>query len=457
MPINDLSAQGGDSTINVNLHIRSDSLELGPGHDQDSNARLLLRGMFEAAIEAANPANVLARHLPLPPSGRCVVVGAGKAAASMAAAVEAAWAEVPLSGVVVAPYGYGGRGERIRVLEAGHPVPDVASTEAATQILAAVRGLGPDDMVLALISGGGSAVMSLPVDGISFEDKQLMNKLLLASGLDIRTMNAVRRRLSAIKGGKLAAAAAPARVVTLAISDIPGDDATAIASGPTAQDDSAELDLTHVIERLGDSLPPGVPALLSKPGAPVGTANALPIQLISTPADALKAASLVAQAHGIETIIVGDDVEGESREVARAMAARARPSSHPVVYLSGGETTVTIGEAAPGRGGRNTEFLLSLACCMEGRDDVWAMAADTDGEDGANLGAAGAILGPATVAAAAALGLDPAEYLDAHDSGTFFERLGDLVITGATRTNVNDFRAILVLPSPGKGGISSRS
>lgn len=439
------------SMKDVNLPVATADLVLNSGLTQDESARLLLRRMLDAAIEAADPARVLAIHLPAAPSGRCVVVGAGKAAASMAAAVEAAWPDAPMSGVVVAPYGYGGNGERIRVLEAGHPVPDDASVGAARQILEAVRGLQPGDLVLALISGGGSASMCLPIDGITLDEKRLTNRLLLSSGLDIRTMNAVRRRISAIKGGKLAAAAAPARVVTLAISDIPGDDATAIASGPTAMDGTSELDLSSVIARLGGRLPAAVAALLSKPGERADTSNAAPITLISTPARALEAAADVARAHGVEPFLLGDDVEGEARDVAREMAEMARRTGAPVVYVSGGETTVTIGDAPAGRGGRNTEFLLSLACCLEGRDDVWAIAADTDGEDGANLGAAGAIYYPGTMAAARALDIDPAAHLTSHDSGSFFERLGDLVVTGPTRTNVNDFRAILVLPTPAAG------
>lgn len=376
-----------------------------------------------------------------------MVVGAGKAAASMAAAVEAAWPAVPLSGVVVAPYGYGGECKRIRVREAGHPTPDENSLDAAREILAAVQELGPHDLVLALISGGGSAVMCLPIDGVTLEDKRLTNKLLLASGLDIRTMNSVRRRLSAIKGGKLARAAAPAPVATLAISDIPGDDPSAIASGPTAADTIADLDLSHVLAALGPRLPRNVATLLSRPGERVEATNALPITLIATPAQALQAAAQVARSHGIAARILGDDIEGESRDVARDMASLAGRSNDPVVYISGGETTVTIGDKAPGRGGRNTEFLLALACALEGRDDVWAIAADTDGEDGSNLGAAGALYTPRTIASARSLGRNPLEDLSHHDSGSFFDALGSLVITGPTRTNVNDFRAILVLPS----------
>lgn len=369
----------------------------------------------------------------------------------MAAAVEAAWPEVPLTGVVVAPHGYGGGSTRIRIREAGHPVPDQDSIAAAQEILDAVQGLGPDDLVLALISGGGSAAMCLPAEGLTLEDKRMTNKLLLASGLDIRTMNAVRRRISAIKGGKLASAAAPAGVVTLAISDIPGDDASAIASGPTAPDSSADVDLRDVISKLGDRLPPRVVDTLSRPASRTTTSNACEIILIATPRRALEAAAAAARAHGVVPVILGDAIEGESQSVAREMAKLATSSGQPTVLLSGGETTVTIGWGRPGRGGRNTEFLLTLACELEGRDDVWAIAADTDGEDGANLGAAGALYAPDTIGRARMAGLDANTSLAGHDSGGFFEALGDLVITGPTRTNVNDFRAILVLPKPKQG------
>lgn len=368
----------------------------------------------------------------------------------MAAAVEAAWPEVPLSGTVVAPYDYGGTCRHIRICEAGHPLPDENSIAAATAILDSVRGLGPDDMVLALISGGGSAAMCLPAPGVSLADKQATNRLLLSSGLDIRTMNAIRRRISGIKGGQLAAAAAPARVFTLAISDIPGDDARAIASGPTATDPDAGLDLAGIIAALGPDLPESVCQILARPGRSLALDNASPITLIATPRQALEAATAEARSRGLEPVILGDALEGESRDLARTMATLVTEVDRPTVLLSGGETTVTIGAARPGRGGRNTEFALSLACALDGRPGVWAIAADTDGEDGANLGAAGAICGPETLRRAIEAGLDPQTCLDAHDSGTLFERLGDLVVTGPTLTNVNDFRAILVLPRHGR-------
>jgi hydroxypyruvate reductase len=420
--------------------------DLPCGEWTDPNAREFLRRMFEAAISSADPAQVLASHLPQPPAGRCVVVGAGKAAASMAAAVEAAWPDVPLSGVVVVPRGYGGACRRVRVREAGHPVPDADSVSAARDIMEAVRGLGTDDLVLALISGGGSAAMCLPLAGLTLEDQQITNRLLLASGLDIRTMNAVRRRISAIKGGKLAEAASPARVVTLAISDVPGDDPAAIASGPTVRDPTADMDLRGIAARLGPRLPAKVAEVLSRPGRAPVVPETSEFSLIATPARALEAAAGVARSHEVVPVTLGDAVEGESRRVGQAMAELVQSCEAPAVLLSGGETTVTLDGRKAGRGGRNTEFLLSLACALEGRAGVWALAADTDGEDGANLGAAGALAAPDTLGRAAAAGLAPRAYLDDHDSGSFFDALGDLVITGPTRTNVNDFRAILVVP-----------
>jgi hydroxypyruvate reductase len=369
----------------------------------------------------------------------------------MAAAVEAAWPNVDLSGVVVVPYGYGLACSRIRVREAGHPVPDENSVAAAEDVLSQVRGLGANDLVLALISGGGSAALCLPAPGLTLADKQAVNRLLLASGFDIRTMNAVRRRLSAIKGGRLAAAARPARVLTLAISDIPGDDASAIASGPTVFDPTVGMDLSHVIERLRPGLPRRASELISQAKTP-DTAPGGRIILIATPRASLEAAARVAHAEGIEARIIGDAIEGESRLVGADMAELARSGvDKPTLYIAGGESTVTLDGARAGRGGRNTEFLLAMACALEGRAHVWAIAADTDGEDGANLGAAGAMIGPDLFRRARSAGLDPAAYLAAHDSGSFFDALGDLVITGPTRTNVNDFRAVLVLPQKSDG------
>lgn len=289
--------------------------------------------------------------------------------------------------------------------------------------------------------------MALPAAGLSLEDKRATNRLLLRSGLDIRTMNAVRRRISAIKGGKLAAAAAPARIVTLAISDIPGDDAAAIASGPTAPDNTA-IDLSAVLARLGDAVPPRAAELIAAPCEADPAPGGGEIKLIARPAASLAAAAEVARAQGVAPVILGDDIEGESREVAAGMAALAQGVTQPTVFISGGETTVTISSAGAGQGGRNTEFALALACALDGAPAVWALAADTDGEDGENLGAAGAVIAPDTLARGRAAGLDHAARLAAHDSGGYFAALDDLVVTGPTRTNVNDFRAILVLPQP---------
>jgi hydroxypyruvate reductase len=414
----------------------------------DARARDVLRRMFEAAVGSADPAKVVARHLPEPPLGRCVVVGAGKAAAAMAAAVEAAWPDVALSGVVVVPYGYGVATRRVTLREAAHPVPDANSEAAAREILGAAQGLGPDDLLLALISGGGSSLMALPADGLSLSDKQAVTRALLASGLDIRTMNAVRRRLSAIKGGKLAAAAAPARVVTLAISDIPGDDAAAIASGPTVPDPDNTADLSHVVQSLAAQLPPAAVRRLLAPSEAAPARPGHDFRMIAAPAAALAAAATVARTEGLDVELLGDNLEGESRVLGRLMADLAlQPVARPKVLLSGGETTVTLEGARAGAGGRNTEFMLSLVLALAEAPNVWGLAADTDGEDGASGGAAGAVAGPRTLSRARDVGLDPVESLQAHDSGSFFRGLDDLLITGPTRTNVNDFRAILVLPT----------
>ncbi|MFM2370698.1 MAG: hypothetical protein RIS85_420 [Pseudomonadota bacterium] len=413
-------------------------------------ARTFLRGLFDAAIGSADPGNVLAAHLPEQPAGRCVVVGAGKAAGAMAQAVETAWADVNLSGVVVAPYGYGTSAGRIRVLEAGHPVPDAASESAAREILDSVAGLTADDLVLALISGGGSAAMALPAEGLTLAEKQETTRILLKSGLDIRTMNVVRRRLSGIKGGRLAAAAAPARVVTLGISDIPGDDPAAIASGPTMPDHDADFDMAPVLARVGHLLPAAVAARLAQPSDAALAMGTADFRMIATPGKALAAAAAIAREAGVEAVILGDDLEGEAAEIGAEMANLALSAvDRPTVFLSGGETTVTIGEGPAGRGGRNTELLLALAASLNGAAGVWAIAGDTDGEDGATGGVAGAIIAPDTIVRGRDQGMDLAEYLAGHDSGSFFERIGDLVITGPTRTNVNDFRAILVVPQAG--------
>ena len=403
----------------------------------------LLRGLFDAALRAADPRVVLPPALPEKPTGRCIVVGAGKAAALMAQVLDAAWPDVALSGVVVTRYGHAVPAGRIEVLEAGHPVPDAASEYAAKRIMAAVRGLTRNDLVLALISGGGSAVMALPAPGLTLADKQAVTRALLRSGATIAEINAVRRSLSAIKGGRLAEAAAPARVVTLAISDVPGDDPAAIASGPTVPDGGG-LNAADILGRYGIALPAG--AQLSPPP----TLAAPDVRLIATPAMALRAAAEAARQAGVTPLLLGDALEGEAREVGRVLAGIAlscgrhgAPMSPPCVLLSGGETTVTIGAAGAGRGGRNTEFLLSLALQLGAAHTIWAIACDTDGIDGTE-DAAGAVATPTTLARAKAAGINAGQALYAHDSYTLFAALGDLVRTGPTLTNVNDFRGILI-------------
>ena len=406
-----------------------------------------LRRLFRAAVDSADPARVLARHLPERPRGRVVVVGAGKSAAAMARAVEAEWSDV--TGVVVTRYGHAVPTRSIEVIEAAHPVPDQAGAEAAQRILAAVRGLGPDDLVLALISGGGSALMTAPAPGLTLDDKMQVNRLLLASGAPISVMNRVRRRLSSVKGGRLALAAAPARMVTLAISDVPGDDPLAIASGPTVWDPEAGADLSDVVALLGPDLPEAARRLLLQAPAPLPEFQA-DYRLIATPLMALEAAAAVARAEGVTPLILGDAIEGEASAAGQVMAGIARsaalhglPVGAPAVLLSGGETTVTIGSAKPGKGGRNTEFLLALAVALDGQPGIHALSGDTDVIDGSE-DAAGAIVTPDTLAQARAAGLDPRAMLAGHDSYSLFARIGDLVSTGPTLTNVNDFRAILV-------------
>jgi len=363
----------------------------------------MLRRIFGAAIAAANPALRVAPHLPAPSSGRNIVIGAGKAAASMAAAVEAAWPDVDIEGVVVTRYGHAVPTQKISVREASHPVPDEAGEAAAREILATVSGLAPNDQVIALISGGASALLTLPAPGLTLADKILVNQALLASGAPIGAMNRIRKQLSAIKGGKLAAACAPAKLVTLAISDVPGDDPSTIGSGPTWV-----------------------------PGADY--------RMIATPMQALQAA---ASACPVPVNILGDALEGEAAALGRSMAARALTETGPLLLLSGGETTVTIGQDKPGRGGRNTEFLLSLAIGLQGAKNIWAIAGDSDGIDGTE-DAAGAICTPETLARAQAAGLNPEAMLRGHDSYSLFAAIGDLVMTGPTFTNVNDIRAILI-------------
>jgi hydroxypyruvate reductase len=418
----------------------------------DMPPRELLARMFDAAVAAAQPALRIPACLPHPPRGRTVVIGAGKASGAMAQALERHWAG-PLTGLVVTRYGYAVPCERIRIVEAAHPVPDAAGLEAARQILLAVQGLGPDDLVICLVSGGGSALLPLPGEGVTLEDKQLVNRALLASGANIGEMNCVRRHLSSIKGGRLAAACHPARVVNLLISDVPGDDPADIASGPTVADPGSCADALEIVRRYGIDLPAGARQLLEsgggetvKPGDP--RLAKVTTRIIASPQMALEAAANVARAAGVTPLILGDSIEGEAREVAKVMAAialqarrHAQPLGPPCVLLSGGETTVTV--RGRGRGGRNVEFLLALGLALAGAPGIHALAADTDGVDGAEE-VAGAFLAPDTLARARARGMRPRDSLDDNDGHGFFGALGDALVTGPTLTNVNDFRAILL-------------
>jgi hydroxypyruvate reductase len=411
-----------------------------------------LRSLFDVALAAADPARCVAPHLPSPPKGRTIVVGAGKAAAKMARAVEDHWPG-PLAGLVVTRYGHGVPCDRIEVVEAAHPVPDAAGQQAAARILAMVQGLSAEDLVLCLISGGGSALLALPVPGLTLEDKRAVNRALLKSGANIGEMNCVRKHLSAIKGGRLAAAAAPARLVSLLISDVPGDDPAVIASGPTVPDPTTFADALAVLTKYGIGEPAAVIARLRatqdetpKPGDPRLARTETTI--IARPQDALAAAAALAAQAGFAPVILGDAIEGEAREVAIVHAGIARqvrrhgqPAPAPAVLISGGETTVTV--RGRGRGGRNAEFLLALAVALDGAPGIHAVAGDTDGIDGTEDNA-GALLDPTSLARAAVCGMDPRRALADNDGYSVFAALGDLIITGPTRTNVNDFRAILI-------------
>jgi len=412
----------------------------------------LLRALFDAAVTRSLPSVCLPPHLPPKPKGRTIVVGAGKASAAMAKAVEENW-DGPLEGLVVTRYGHNAPCKHIEIVEASHPVPDAAGMEAAARILKRVQGLGPDDLVLSLISGGASALLALPAEGISLAEKQDINKALLKSGANITEMNCVRKHLSAIKGGRLAAAALPARMVTLTISDVPGDDPSVIGSGPTVADPTTQADALAILEKYKIEVPASVKAVLAnpanetpKPGDSCFANNDL--RMIVTPQASLEAAAAIARKHGYEPMILANDIEGEARDVAMVHAAIARqaqrfgqPAKTPLAILSGGETTVTV--RGKGRGGRNAEFLLALAVALDGHPGIHAIAGDTDGVDGTEDNA-GAILTPDTLARAAAKGLSAKAFLADNDGYSFFEGLGDLVITGPTLTNVNDFRAILI-------------
>jgi glycerate 2-kinase len=436
-----------------------------PAADPHRDPRAFLEHLVRTAVQRALPLHNTAAWLPPPPRGRTLVLGAGKAGGAMAQAVEALWpADAPVSGLVVTRYGHTpprprGVAERIEVVEAAHPVPDAAGLQAAERILALTQGLSADDVVLCLISGGGSALLTLPAEGLRLEDKQRINRELLESGANIGEMNCVRKHLSRIKGGRLAAACAPAQVVTLTISDVPGDDPSVIASGPTVPDATTCSDALAILRRYGIGVPDAVMRQLEqgaletpKPGDARFAGHA--VHMIATPQQSLEAAAAAARSAGLAAHILSDELEGESREVgkvhaalARAVARRGEPFARPCVILSGGETTVTVRkqpEGTPrGRGGRAGEFCLGLAQALQGQAGVWALAADTDGIDGVEDNA-GAYVAPDTLARAASRGLKIDQHLARNDAYGYFQALGDLVVSGPTHTNVNDFRAILI-------------
>ncbi len=434
-----------------------------------ASAAHFLRHLFQVAVQRAQPAHCMAdavRALAAGHQGRTLVLGAGKAAGAMAQALERQWpADQPLTGLVVTRYGHtppreAGVPQRIEVLEAAHPVPDASGLAAAERMLAMAHGLSANDLVLCLISGGGSALLTLPADGLTLADKQRINQQLLASGAGIGEMNTVRKHLSRIKGGRLAAACAPARVVTLAISDVPGDDPSTIASGPTVGDTTTCADALAILQRHRIDLPDAVrqalqSGALETPDPADRVFQGHRLMVVATPRQSLQAAAEAARAAGVAAHVLSDDLEGESREVgkvhaalARAVAQHGQPFARPCVLLSGGETTVTLRPQPPGatkgRGGRAGEFCLGLAQALQGQVGVYALAADTDGIDGVEDNA-GACVAPDTLARAAALGLSVNDHLDRNDAYRFFAALGDLVVTGPTHTNVNDFRALLIL------------
>ncbi len=428
--------------------------------------RAFLQHLYDVAVRRAQPLHTLGAFLPPPPKGRTVVIGAGKAGGAMAQALEALWpADAPLEGLVVTRYHHipprpPGLAERVEVVEAAHPVPDAAGMAATERMLRMVQGLTADDLVLCLISGGGSTLLTLPAEGLSLEEKQRINRALLDSGAHIGEMNCVRKHLSRVKGGRLTAACAPARVVTLAISDVPGDDPSVIASGPTVPDASTCADALEILDRYVIDVRDGVRAQLEsgaletpKPGDTAFDGHT--VRLIATPQQSLEAAAEAARAAGLPTYILSDEIEGEAREVgkvhaalARSVALRGQPFSRPCVILSGGETTVTVRPrivgGAKGHGGRAGEFCLGLAQALQGLPNTWALAADTDGIDGMEENA-GAFVVPDTLARAAAAGRKISDHLQRNDSYGYFQSLDDLLVTGPTNTNVNDFRAVLVL------------
>lgn len=412
-----------------------------------------LRSLFDTAIAAAQPDVAIAVNLPAPPKGKTYVIGAGKASAAMARTVEKNW-KGPITGLVVTRYGYAVPCEQIEILEAAHPVPDEAGAIAARRIMELVTQAGEDDLVLCLISGGGSSLLPMPLNGITLEDKQAISRDLLKSGATIGEMNCVRRHLSAIKGGRLAEACFPAKVVNLLISDVPGDDPCDIASGPTVADVSTCDDALDIIRRYDINIPAPIRSLLEQGGAESikpdhPTLPAISTIMVATPRLSLQAAAEFAIKAGVTPLILGDSIEGEARDVGKVLAGithevavEQRLAKPPCVLLSGGETTVTV--KGDGRGGRNVEFLLSFAIAIKGHEKIHAIAGDTDGVDGLEE-IAGAYASPDTLARAWSAGLKPQDSLANNDGHSFFETLGDSIITGPTLTNVNDFRAILVL------------
>lgn len=420
--------------------------------DAHDNPEQLLSSIFAAAVVAAHPELAIRSHLPARPKGRTIVVGAGKGAAQMAAAFEKAW-DGPLEGLVVTRYGFSSPCERIRVVEACHPVPDPSGLEASRQLFEAVSDLGEDDLVVALMTGGGSALLASPAAGLTLDDEIAVNEALLASSAPISAMNTIRKHVSAIKGGRLAAAAHPARVVSLIVSDVPGDNPALVASGPTVPNATSRYDALRFVEAYGIRLPAAVMAHLNSEAAdapapedPRFARNE--VHVIASAGVALDAAAAEAGRHGIEAVILSDAIEGEAREVgsmhaaiAREVAFRNRPFSKPVLILSGGETTVTLW--SKGKGGRNSEFLLAFAIGIDGIEGIHALAADTDGIDGSE-GNAGAFADTSTVSRMRALGVDANDMLADNDSWTAFSVVGDLFVSGPTGTNVSDLRAILV-------------
>jgi hydroxypyruvate reductase len=414
----------------------------------ERDPRAFLLGLFRSAVDAVAPARCVPTNLPMRPRGRAIVVGAGKAAAAMAKAVEDHW-QGPLSGLVITRYGHGVPCHAVEVVEAGHPLPDAAGLAAAKRVLDLVRDLTPDDLVLALISGGGSSLLTLPVPTLALQDKQTVTRALLACGAPISQINCVRKHLSAVKGGRLALAAQPAAISGLIISDVPGDDPATVASGPTAPDPTTREQAIAVLNKYQIVVPSAVRSWLEspasetpKPGDPAFAR--VENRIIARARDALEAAARAAEAAGLMVVDLGDDLEGEARDVARAHARLAlgyRSQGKPCVLISGGETTVIV--RGKGRGGRNSEYLLALALALKGSAGIWAIACDTDGIDGTETNA-GAIIAPDTLERAAARNIDGEAALTNNDAYGFFQALGDLVETGPTRTNVNDFRAILV-------------